>query len=286
MSPIICYSTPGNRITMKTYCVIGNPVAHSQSPRIHTLFAEQTGRAVTYTREALDLKTFETDIAELFSDGLHGCNVTVPFKERALNVCAHLSERAQEAQAANTLIREADGRLRGDNTDGVGLARDLTHNHGVTLSGARILIAGAGGAARGIVRPLLDASPEAVVISNRTPSKADDLATAFAAAGPVSSLAYDALPAQPFDVLINATSTSLSGAVPPIPDHCLGADSVLYDLMYAKTPTAYLRWGQDAGASRLIDGIGMLVEQAAESFYLWEGVRPDTAPVIEALSQI
>jgi len=264
------------------YAVIGNPVQHSRSPQIHAAFAAQTDQDMSYERLLGDLEDFESDVAGFFGAGGCGLNVTVPFKERACRLADSLSPRARAAGAVNTLIG-SDGVLYGDNTDGVGLVRDLGCNHMFGLAGARILLLGAGGAARGVLRPLLDEKPSCLTIANRTASKAVALADAAAGCGPVEGYGLDQLAGRQFDLIINGTAAGLVAAVPQIPDDCLAEGGWTYDMLYAKKPTAFVEWGRAHGAARALDGLGMLVEQAAESFRLWRGVQPDTAPVIESL---
>lgn len=265
------------------YCVVGNPVTHSKSPIIHRLFARHTGADIEYGRVELQREDFGVQLRALFERGYHGCNVTVPFKADAVTLCDELSDRARLARAVNTLVQLPDGRLYGDNTDGAGLVTDLKVNLAHPLVGKRILIAGAGGATRGILPPLLSESPAAIIISNRTHARAVELVEALSAHGPLSALPYDALDGH-FDLIINATSASIGGEVPPIPTGCVTENTVCYDLMYSDEPTAFLCWGESLGAKDLHDGLGMLVEQAAEAFLLWERVRPDnTVDVIHRL---
>lgn len=263
------------------YAVIGNPIAHSKSPQIHAAFAAQTGQAMAYGR--ILGEDFEQDVHEFFFGGGKGLNVTVPFKEAAWQLVDERSPRAETAGAVNTLILLADGCLRGDNTDGIGLVRDLLQNHKVLLAGKRILLLGAGGASRGVIRPLLDQQPQQLVIANRTPSKATTLAEELAAFGPVLGCGLGQLEGQVFDIIINGTAAGLGGEMPDIPGQCLSLDGVVYDMMYGDTQTAFVRWGYEQGAVLALDGLGMLVEQAAESFFLWRGIRPETAPVIRLL---
>ncbi len=265
------------------YAVIGNPIEHSKSPLIHAEFARQTGQDLVYGRLLGDLELFEEDVRRFFAEGGKGLNVTVPFKERAWRIAAERSPRAEAAGAVNTLSVLPDGRLRGDNTDGVGLVRDLCLNQGFDLGTKRILLLGAGGASRGLLLPLLEAAPALLVIANRTPERAIELAARVAGLGEVRGCGFDALAGQGFDLILNATAAGLTGEVPPIPDDCLAPGAWTYDLLYGDRPTAFCRWGQARGAARALDGLGMLVEQAAESFRIWRGVRPDTAPVIARL---
>jgi len=264
------------------YAVIGNPIEHSKSPQIHAAFARQTGQDIRYERILGDLEEFEADVEAFLSGGGRGLNVTVPFKERAFRLADMVSGRARAAGAVNTLVVRGTG-LYGDNTDGVGLVRDLGCNHMFSFRGARVLLLGAGGAVRGVLHPLLEEGPERLVIANRTASKALALAEAAADHGEVSGCGLDALPGQRFDLIINGTAAGLTARVPELPDDCLAEGGWTYDMMYGSRPTAFVEWGRAHGAVRALDGLGMLVEQAAEAFYLWRGVRPDTGPVIAML---
>ncbi|UPQ82875.1 shikimate dehydrogenase [Pseudomonas knackmussii] len=268
---------------MDRYGVFGNPIGHSKSPQIHRLFAEQTGQALSYEPLLAPLDDFTGFARGFFLQGL-GANVTVPFKEQAFRLADQLSERAQRAGAVNTLKKLEDGTLLGDNTDGLGLVRDLLDNAGVTLQGKRILLLGAGGAVRGVLEPLLAQHPADLVIANRTLSKAEQLAGEFAELGPVSACAFEELHA-PFDVIINGTSASLGGELPPLADSLVRSGTTLcYDMMYGAEPTPFCQWAANLGALTR-DGLGMLVEQAAAAFELWRGVRPDSAPVLAQLRQ-
>lgn len=265
------------------YVVIGNPIAHSRSPEIHRAFAQETGQALTYERLLAPLNGFQ-DAVEIFrANGGRGANVTLPFKIQAYEYAGELSERARLAGAVNTLKFDSADVL-GDNTDGIGLCRDINDNLCVPLSGARILLVGAGGATRGVLGPLLSAGPKCIVVTNRTMSKAVEIAQRFSKLGPVDSIAPDQLPGREFDVLINATSASLAENLPPVPVSCFRPGVLVYDMMYGKTATPFMRLAASRGA-RTADGLGMLVEQAAEAFYFWRGVRPSTAPVIANLRQ-
>lgn len=265
------------------YAVFGNPIAHSKSPQIHARFAEQTGQALTYTAEHIEENNFEAAVKRFLQGDGKGLNITVPFKERAWALAQWCSERAELAGAVNTLYRLDDGRIAGDNTDGVGLVRDLADNNGVTLNGARVLVLGAGGAVRGVLQPLLVAGVASILVANRTLARAETLAKLFAADGRVQACGFDQVPAEAFDLIINGTSASLQGELPPVPAATVGAQTACYDMMYAAEPTPFCRWATELGAARVIDGLGMLVEQAAESFRIWRGVQPQTAPVINAL---
>lgn len=267
---------------MDRYVVFGNPIGHSKSPLIHRLFAEQTAQQLDYSTSLAPLDDFSDFAREFFLEG-RGANVTVPFKEEAYRLADSLTARAQRAGAVNTLSKLADGTLLGDNTDGAGLVRDLTVNAGFSLKGKRILLLGAGGAVRGALEPLLAEQPASVIIANRTVEKAELLAKLFADLGPVSASGFDWLQ-EPVDLIINATSASLSGDVPPIAGSLIEPGRTLcYDMMYSKEPTSFCRWATDHGALVSMDGLGMLAEQAAEAFFLWRGVRPDTAPVLAEL---
>jgi shikimate dehydrogenase len=267
---------------MDRYCVFGNPIGHSKSPLIHRLFAEQTGQQLSYEALLAPLDDFAGCARAFFAEGLGG-NVTVPFKEEAFRLADQLSERARRAGAVNTLKKLEGGRLLGDNTDGAGLTRDLQDNAGFALAGKRILVLGAGGAVRGVLEPFLAQRPAVLVIANRTVSKAEQLVREFADLGPLVAAGFDWIDA-PVDLIVNGTSASLGGELPPIaPSLIQPGHTVCYDMMYAKEPTAFNRWAFDQGAARCLDGLGMLVEQAAEAFELWRGVRPDTAPVLAEL---
>jgi shikimate dehydrogenase len=267
------------------YAVMGNPIAHSKSPRIHTLFAAQFGHDIDYRAILVEPGHFVQAVTEFQAQGGKGLNVTVPFKEEAWALAATRSVRAQCAGAVNTLVLDPDGSHYGDNTDGVGLVRDLKNNQGCELAGRSVLLLGAGGAARGVIEPLLDEKPSLLVIANRTPGKAVELARKFNESGPVEGCGLDALAGRSFDVIINATAAGLRGEVPTLPPGVVQRHSWCYDIMYADVPTAFMRWAQERGAERTLDGLGMLVEQAAEAFFLWRGARPATEPVIHTLRQ-
>ncbi len=265
------------------YAVFGHPIGHSRSPTIHRHFAEQTGQAnMRYTAQDVTAETFDQAVERFFGEGGKGLNCTVPLKELAWSIADRRSERAKRCRAVNTLAMQ-DGALYGDNTDGIGLVRDLTVNQQMTLTGKSILILGAGGASRGILGPLLEQRPKRLVIANRTVAKAVDLAESYRDMGEVAPSSFADLEGQSFDLIFNATAASLHGALPPLPDGIIAASGCCYDLAYGSQPTAFVRWGQQQHAARSLDGLGMLVEQAAETFLLWRGVRPETAPVIEYL---
>jgi len=262
---------------------MGHPITHSKSPFIHAEFAAQTGEVMSYEAIGVEPGTFAAAVAEFENAGGRGLNVTLPFKEEAFAIADEASSRAAEAGAANTLCFESGGRRRADNTDGVGLVRDLVDNHGIVLARRRLLLLGAGGAARGVVAPLLAAKPRSLVIANRTHRRAVELTDRFSADGPVTALALDALEGREFDVLINATSASLQDQIPDVPVSAVAEGGCCYDMMYAAEDTPFVRWARGSAARLCVDGAGMLVEQAAESFFLWRGVRPRTAEVIVAL---
>lgn len=265
------------------YAVIGNPIAHSKSPRIHALFAGQTGQDIRYEAIRAEPGGFAGAMADFRQAGGKGLNVTVPFKQEAWRLADERSERADIAHAVNTLALREDGRLYGDNTDGVGLLRDLTQNAGLELTGKRILVLGAGGAVRGVLQPLLEQRPAELVIANRTVERAVELASAFEPLGNVAGCGFEDLDGARADVVINGTSASLQGKVPPLPDDLLGRQAACYDMMYGAEPTAFMQWADEHGATHISDGLGMLVEQAAESFFVWRGVMPETRPVIDTL---
>lgn len=266
------------------YAVMGHPVAHSRSPMLHALFAAQTGQRLRY--DALDVSPldFANAVRGFFDGGGCGLNITVPHKEAAFALAGAASERARQAGAANTLFM-AGSVLRADNTDGPGLVRDLVHNLRLELAGARVLLLGAGGASRGVIGPLLALKPAGLWIANRTAARATELAARFSAAGPVTGCGLAQLPPEPFDLVINATAASLGGEVPALDPRLVGAATRCYDMAYGRGDTAFMRWARTHGAAAAWMGTGMLVEQAAESFLLWRGVRPDTAPALAALAR-
>ncbi|MCC7256942.1 MAG: shikimate dehydrogenase [Gammaproteobacteria bacterium] len=261
------------------YGVIGHPIGHSKSPVIHRLFAAQTGEDLSY--EAFDVppEALEARLSAFVAEGLRGLNVTVPHKEAIARLVDQLTDRAHLAGAVNTVTIAVDGRLDGDNTDGVGLLTDLTANLGIELAQARVLVLGAGGATRGIVPALLGSGPRELVVANRTVERARELAGRFERLGDVAACRFDELAGRHFDLVLNATSAGLQGEVPPFPASMLTPDTVCYDLSYAMTDTPFVAWARTHGAGHVHQGWGMLVEQAAEAFFIWRGVRPDTRPV-------
>jgi len=267
------------------YAVVGHPISHSKSPRIHSLFACQTGEPVEYTAIQAPLDDFAGTVRSFFERGGKGLNVTVPFKEQAWELADSRAARAEKAGAANTLYCDSEGLLVADNTDGAGLVRDLVKNHRVSLKGARILLLGAGGAVRGVLGPILQQQPAELTIANRTPARAEALAQLFAddaGATRLTACGFDG-PDQGYDLVINGTSASLQGDLPPISPNVISSETVVYDMMYSVQTTVFNQWALDQGATRVFDGLGMLVEQAAESFRIWRGVTPETASVIAEL---
>lgn len=263
------------------YGVMGNPITHSKSPQIHRMFAQQTTQNLEYNAIHVDLGGFEQAIGNFNASLGKGLNVTVPFKQEAFAVADELSERAQRAGAVNTL--KFDGKkIYGDNTDGIGLVNDLQNNHNIKLSDSRILLMGAGGAARGVVAPLLSQQPESLYIVNRTPDKAVSLAESFSDLGNIQGGGYTDLNGKKFNIVINATAASLQGEMPPLPDDILEENATCYDMMYGQQ-TPFMQWATQHRATIILDGLGMLVEQAAEAFFIWRAVRPDTKSVIDSL---
>lgn len=271
------YAKPLNKIDR--YAVVGNPIAHSKSPQIHAAFAKQTGQHISYEAMLAPLDGFAATVQDLIAQGYNGANVTVPFKFEAFALCDDLSARAFAAGAVNTLTFE-NGKINGDNTDGAGLINDITLNLGVALQGAQILMLGAGGAAQGVLLPLLNAKPAGITIANRSLEKAQLMVQKIAPQNAVCNMTishYEHLQGE-FDLIINATSTGLSNSALPIPNSIFAKNCLAYDMMYGRE-TPFMAQARANGA-QAADGLGMLVEQAAEAFYLWRGVRPKTAPVI------
>ena len=270
--------------TLDRYAVMGNPISHSKSPQIHRQFAAQTGEPIGYEALLVAKDGFAAAVDSFQAGGGKGLNITVPFKQEAWALVADRSSRAELAGAVNTIIFDASGHRRADNTDGVGLVRDLTRNHAIDLKAKRLLLLGAGGAVRGVLAPLLACQPASLVVANRTVARAEELVRLFAAQGDLGACGFDELAAAaPFDLVINGTAASLEGKVPPLPAGLLADGASCYDMMYSRDATAFQRWAGEHGAAQALDGLGMLVEQAAEAFYLWRGVRPETAPVMASL---
>ncbi|WP_439106615.1 shikimate dehydrogenase [Congregibacter sp.] len=265
------------------FAVFGNPIKHSRSPLIHAAFAKQCGVQLEYRALRVELNDFERAVTSFFDAGGQGLNVTVPFKERAAALAVELTPRAARATAVNTLWRDADGVLHGDTTDGVGLVRDMVANLGWRIQGQRVLIVGAGGAVRGVLEPLMRELPKSVHIVNRTVERAETLAREFGVLGEISAGGYEALPDGQFDLVINANSAGLSGDAPALSPGILSERCCCYDLLYGAEPTAFMRWAAQNAAWAVSDGLGMLVEQAAEAFYVWHRQRPESQPVIQQL---
>lgn len=269
--------------TPDQYGVVGHPINHSWSPFIHGLFAKQTDQSLVYRLYDIAPEDFRAQVLEFFTSGGRGLNVTVPHKEAAAELANELTARADRAGAVNTLILSAENSLLGDNTDGHGLVTDLRKNLGFAITNQRLLILGAGGATRGVVEPLLGLDPKELVIANRSPARAVNLASLFADLGPVRGCGFEQVGDEPFDLVINATAAGLSGSVPDVTPGVIASHTVCYDMSYSKSATPFVTWAVEHGCARAHKGWGMLVEQAAESFTLWRGVRPDTEPVLAAL---
>lgn len=261
------------------YAVMGNPINHSKSPQIHAEFAKQTQQELIYSAMLVPVGNFDMAVKDFFKGSGKGLNVTVPFKEKAFRFADQLTPRAKSAQAVNTLKLCDNGTIIGDNTDGVGLVQDLTANLGVVIEGKRLLILGAGGAVRGVLKPLLAENPRSITIANRTVSKAEQLAYDFAELGNVDGCGFHDLIGS-FDLIINGTSASLQGELAPIEDETIAPNTQVYDMMYGAEPTKFMTWAMQRGCQNAYDGLGMLVEQAAESFALWRGTKPNTKDVI------
>ncbi|NPA71931.1 MAG: shikimate dehydrogenase [Gammaproteobacteria bacterium] len=271
------------------YAVVGDPIAHSKSPLIHRLFAEQTQQDMAY--EAIRIDTDDTPfkwaIEDLKNRGYQGLNITVPFKLDAFEYADSLSQRAQTAHAVNTFLFQPDGTTQADNTDGVGLVNDIELNGERPFSGQKVLILGAGGAVQGILEPLLEKQPSLIHIANRTAKRAQVLGDRFETETPITASGWEDIPLQTYDIIINGTSASLEGKLPPISDALIGADSLVYDMMYGTEPTVFMNWASNAHPNcQTMDGLGMLVGQAAEAFFQWRGVRPETASVITEVRRL
>lgn len=269
------------------YAVFGNPIKHSKSPQIHTLFAEQTGQSLSYTAELAEVGQFNQAIKNFILNNGKGLNVTVPFKEDAWKCATKHSERALRAGAVNTLMLQQDGSLYGDTTDGIGLVRDLVQNHNIQIKGKDILLIGAGGAVRGVLEALMEQQPSSLLIANRTKQKAVQLANDFSDLGQLNGCGLDEMNDMSFDIVINGTSASLQGELLPLPGSLFRKNSSCsYDMMYAAQATPFMQWSANNGATKVFDGLGMLVEQAAESFYIWRNVRPETKQVIQHIRNL
>ncbi len=267
-----------------SYAVFGHPIEHSKSPLIHKLFAIQTEQQIEYTSQNVPADQFIKTVSSFFEQGGKGLNCTLPLKELAWEYAECKTERAEISKAVNTLAMQSDGTVLGDNTDGHGLIKDLITNNSINLSNIKILVLGAGGASRGIIGPLLEKNPERIVIANRTINKAKNLAEEFNKKGEIYGCGFESLKNQQFDLIINATSASLSSQLPPLPSDLLIKEGNCYDLAYGNEPTTFVRWGIKNNASKSMDGLGMLVEQAAEAFFIWRGINPETKPVIDFIN--
>ncbi len=263
------------------YAVFGNPISHSKSPQIHSMFAEQTKQSLVYSAVLAEIGGFELAVDDFIQHNGKGLNVTVPFKEDAWRCATKHSKRAQRAGAVNTLKLEDNGDLFGDTTDGIGLVADLIQNHNIQIKDKDVLIIGAGGAVRGVLEALLEQQPASLLIANRTAQKAVQLADDFSDLGNINGCGLDAINDSSFDVVINGTSASLQGELPQLPDTIFNLNACSYDMMYAAEATPFMKWSAQCGVKNIFDGLGMLVEQAAESFFIWRGVKPETKAVIE-----
>lgn len=270
----------------KRYLLFGHPVAHSWSPFIHGLFARQFGHAIEYRLADVSVTGFRKAVLDFFVGGGRGANVTLPHKQAAAEIVNELTPRAERAGAVNTIAARPGAKLLGDNTDGAGLVVDLRVNLGVPIKGSRILLLGAGGAVRGVLGPLLQERPAAVVVANRTPDKASELALEFTDLGNITGGGFDTIKLGRWDIVVNGTSASLVGEVPALPGGVFGPDTLGYDMAYGRGDTPFMEWAAARGAGRVCKGFGMLVEQAAESYLLWHGLRPSTAPVLAALDAL
>lgn len=270
-------------LSADNYAVMGNPVGHSKSPLIHTLFARQTNQSIHYQAIAVATDGFQQALDAFYREGGKGLSITVPFKQLAYAGCDHLTELAKQAKSVNTIRFDESGNRFGDTTDGIGLINDLTTNNGLDLHDLSILILGAGGAVRGIIGSICQCQPGRIVIANRTFSRARELADDYQGDTQVHASALEDLGGERFQMIINGTSAGLAGEIPRLSDHILEPGGYCYDLMYADEPTPFVIWGRQHGAALSLDGLGMLVEQAAEAFRIWRGVKPETKPVIQTL---
>lgn len=268
--------------SVSDYAVFGNPIKHSKSPQIHSLFARQTGITLNYQAIEVPINDFGEYVKSFFSQGGKGLNITVPFKEDAFSLCDSLTPCAELSGSVNTIWLD-ENKIYGDTTDGQGLINDLTINHDINLHKKSILILGAGGSVKAILEPLLGEKSEKIIIANRTLSRAEALVEKFSQQGNLQACSFSELENQSFDLVINGTSLSLKGDLPPLPENIFKNNACCYDLMYSDMPTTFMQWSAKQGVTNVLDGLGMLVEQAAEAFKIWHGVIPDTAPVIKLL---
>lgn len=274
---------------MDKYAVVGNPIQHSKSPQIHKAFATQLKQNMEYKTLLSEEQSFEKDLKNFFANGGKGLNITLPFKLKAYHFADEVTQRAQLAEAVNTLIKLESGKILGDNTDGYGLIQDLLENQQQKVKGKNILLIGAGGAVQGVLGPLLDQKPKKIILTNRTLTKAQVLANKFSNKGNISALGFDELnqrtknKQEHFDIIINGSSASVTGEIPPLASHIISKETFCYDMMYQKGGTAFTHWVELQGCKKHSDGLGMLVEQAAEAFFLWRHCRPETKTVIKNL---
>jgi shikimate dehydrogenase len=275
---------PADSANADQYGLVGHPVAHSWSPFIHGMFAKQTAQNLVYRLFDVEPENFRREILRLFTSGVRGLNITVPHKQAAADLVNELTARAERAQAVNTIGMDDGAGLIGDNTDGVGLTRDLEHNLGLNLADKRVLILGAGGAVRGVLEALMQRELREVIIANRTPARSALLAKQFGDLGKIAGCSFAEIPGPAYDLIINATSAGLQGETPALPEGLVNEDSICYDMAYGRADTPFTAWAKARHAQRVAKGWGMLVEQAAESFLVWRGVRPETQPVLEALA--
>jgi len=271
---------------MDQYAVFGNPIEHSKSPWIHGQFAQQTQQSLQYNAQLVELNSFEEQVQIFFADGGSGLNVTVPFKERAWALAEVLSDTAKHSGAVNTLYLDEQGRLCGDNTDGSGLLRDLKNNHGASLAGKSVLLLGAGGASKGVMPALLAENPATMTIANRTLEKALAIAATYSATHQITACHYQDIAIQPYDFIINGTSAGLQGDLPPLPSGIVSASTQCYDMVYGQGDTVFQQWANEQGAAQAFDGLGMLVEQAAQAFKIWRQCEPETGTVISELRRM
>jgi len=269
--------------SINNYAVFGNPVKHSKSPQIHSLFARQTGITLNYQAIEVPHEKFGEYVKLFASQKGKGLNITVPFKENAFSLCNTLTQRAELSGSVNTIWFDEQNNIHGDTTDGKGLINDLTINNGIDIHNKSVLVMGAGGSVKAILEPLCTEKPEQIVIANRTISRAVQLTEKFSVQGNIEACSYAELSNRSFDIIINATSLSLAGELPPVPETVIKNNTCCYDLMYSDMNTIFMNWAKEQGATKVFDGLGMLVEQAAESFNVWHGVKPDTVSVIENL---
>lgn len=271
---------------MDQYAVFGNPIKHSKSPWIHEQFAQQTQQSLQYSAQLVELDSFEEQVQIFFSGGGAGLNVTVPFKERAWALAEVLSDTAKHSGAVNTLYLDEQGRLCGDNTDGSGLLRDLKNNHGASLAGKSVLLLGAGGASKGVMPALLAENPGTMTIANRTLEKALAIAATYSPTHQISACHYQDLAIHSYDFIINGTSAGLQGDLPPLPSGLVSANTLCYDMVYGQGDTVFQQWAKEQGAAQALDGLGMLVEQAAQAFKIWRQCEPETTAVISELRRM